>query len=129
MQITKIDAETRHRLAADIMNHISEVLFYWFEEGEEDLENEDNLNEFVSFLWNISILTMGALNMKIIGTGEGKKIYVEMTPVESVKNILIEKSIGEPDEVYYEDMVEDVEKEDHYDVDFGSWEELFSLES
>ncbi len=75
MEITKIDAETRHRLTADIMNHISEVLFYWFEEGEENLENEDNLNEFVSFLCNISILTMGVLNMKNIGTGEGKKIY------------------------------------------------------
>jgi hypothetical protein len=124
MDIKNTDEEARRGAAAEIANHIVEVLFYFFEEQEENLENDEELDEFVQYLWNIAILSMASVNMKILGTGEGRKIFVEMTPESSVKKMLIENYIAEHDENYYEDLVEDIPDKDA-NVSFGQWEDVF----
>lgn len=124
MQIKNTDEESRREAAAEIANHIVEVLFYFFEEQEENLDNDDELDDFVQYLWNIAILSMASVNMKILGTGEDRRIFVEMTPEPSVKKMLIEKYIAEHDENYYEDLVEDNPDED-VSVSFGQWEDVF----
>lgn len=126
MKITKTDEQSKRAAAADIANHIVEVLFYFLEEQEENLDNDEELDEFINFLWNISILCMASLNMKILGTGDGKKIFAELDPVPSIKNLLIEKYVAEPDENYYEDLVED-NPDNPEENAFGAWED--SLQS
>lgn len=120
-----IPKEKQRQHAVNILNHVTEVLYYFFEENEEGLENDEVLDNFISFLWEISVLCMGSLNMKVLGETEDGKVIAEIKPVESVKKMLVETSAAEETDRYYETDVEDtVEK--NVEIDLGDWESVFT---
>jgi len=123
-KIVRIPKEKQKEHVVDIINHVSEILYYFFEENEE-LESEEQLEEFVLFVWDIAVLCMGSLNMRIVGETKDGKILAEISPVESVKQMLMEKSIGEEGESYYEDDIEETTS-DGAEVDLGDWESIFT---
>lgn len=125
-KIVRIPKEKQKEHVVDIINHVSEVLYYFFEENEE-LATDEQLEEFVLFVWDIAVLCMGSLNMRIIGETKDGKVLAEISPVESVKQMLMEKSIGEEDEAYYEDEIDETTN-DGAEVDLGDWESIFTSE-
>lgn len=122
----RIPKEKQKEHVVDIINHVSEVLYYFFEENEE-LATDEQLEEFVLFVWDIAVLCMGSLNMRIIGETKDGKVLAEISPVESVKQMLMEKSIGEEDEAYYEDEIDETTN-NGAEVDLGDWESIFTSE-
>jgi len=123
-KIVRISKDKQKDHVVDIVNHVSEVLYYFFEENEE-LETDEQLEEFVLFVWDIAVLCMGSLNMRIVGETKDGKVLAEISPVESVKQMLMEKSIGEEGEAYYEDDIEE-STNDGAQVDLGDWESIFT---
>lgn len=125
-KIVRIPKQKQKEHVVDIINHVSEVLYYFFEENEQ-LETDEQVEEFVLFMWDIAVLCMGSLNMKIIGETKDGKVLAEIAPVESVKGMLMEKSVGEEDEAYYEDDIDETANAGA-EVDLGDWDSIFTSE-
>lgn len=125
-EIIKINKDEQREIVVQILNHVTQVLYFFFEEHEEDLDDDERMDEFISYIWEVAVLAMGSMNMKVLGKSTDGKFIVEMTPVDSVKKMLIEKSIGEEDDGYYEDNVVDEEPEEGDIIDLGEWEEIFT---
>jgi len=101
----------RKDATVDILNHVTEVLWFFFEENEEDLEDDAAMDEFVGYLWNISIACMSAAGMKVIGQDEDGSYVATFNPVKSVKELLINEDIADEDMNFYEDNVAEGEGE------------------
>lgn len=104
--IIPFDKNDRKKATVDILNHITEILFYFFEEQEEDLDDAAVLNEFLQTMWDISILSLASAGMKIIGATEDGGYVATFKPVESVKKFMIEEDYGDESQLFYEDFVE-----------------------
>lgn len=121
--IVRISKAQQKEHIVDIANHISEVLYYFFEENE-DFSTDEQVEEFVLYIWDIAVLCMGALNLKVIGETKDGKILAELNPVESIKQMLIEKSFGEDGEAFYEEEIDESDASADA-VDLGDWENIF----
>jgi len=83
-----------------------EILYFWMEESEtEDLEDEDNLNEFVCHLWNVAMLCLGSIGFTPVSVGPDGEIYAEIRIVKDVKKLLIEKGFGVDSDPFFSDDV------------------------
>lgn len=103
------------------MNHVCEVLFYFFNEEHEDLAEDDAaLTEFVGYMWDIAIASMAAAGLNITGKNEDGSYTAIFKPVDSVKEFLINEDLAEDGQPFFEDMVEDVVE--GYDPELGNIE-------
>lgn len=119
---TKSFTKEEKRLATiDVINHVCEVLFYFFNEEQEDLSEDDAaLAEFVDYMWDISISSMAAVGLSITGKNEDGSYTAIFKPVDSVKEFLINEDFGIEGQPFYEDMVEDIVE--GYDPELGEIE-------
>ncbi len=119
---TKSFTKEEKRLATiDVINHVCEVLFYFFNEEQEDLSEDDAaLAEFVDYMWDISISSMAAVGLSITGKNEDGSYTAIFKPVDSVKEFLINEDFAIEGQPFYEDMVEDIVE--GYDPELGEIE-------
>lgn len=99
----KIDKARQRELQANLINHIAQVYFYFAEENEE-IETDEDLNNFIEFMWDIAVLTSGALGLRVVGETVDGKIVAELKPTSSVKKFMIELGIGEDDDSAWEEI-------------------------
>ena len=108
----------------NILNHVTETLFYFFEENEENLEEDDEaLDDFQYFMWVIANVAMASTGMTVTGRNPDGTINAVFNPVKSVKKFIQEEHESEESDRFFEDMV-DVD-EDSSETDLGGWEDLF----
>jgi hypothetical protein len=111
----------------NILNHVTETLFFFFEDNEEDIEEDDEaLDEFTDFMWVIANVAMGAAGMTITGRNPDGTINAVFNPVKSVKKFLQEEYTGDDTDRYFEDMV--TVNDDPSEMDLGDFDELFTGE-
>jgi hypothetical protein len=91
----------------DILNHITEVLFYFFEEQEENLEDDGILSDFVSNMWDIAVVSMAACGMRVLGKSPDGSYFVSFRPEKSVKEFLINEDYAEDGQVFFEEFVDE----------------------
>lgn len=100
--LNPLTVEQAQNALLDTVDKMVEVLYFWMEEYEtEDLEDEDNLSEFVAHLWNIAMLCLVASGFKPFAIGDEGEIYAEINPVQDVKKLLMEKGFGLEGEPYF----------------------------
>jgi hypothetical protein len=104
----KISPQQKKDATVDILNHITEVLFYFFEEQEENLEDDGVLNDFVGTMWDISIVAMAACGMNVKDVAEDGTYTVSFKPANSVKQFLLEQDYADEDQTFFEDVVEEL---------------------
>lgn len=83
-----------------------EVLFYFFEEKEDELEYEENLNDFLQAMWDISIISLLAAGVKIIGKTEDGTYVATVKPLKDFKKFMCEEDYGDESQTFFEDMCE-----------------------
>jgi hypothetical protein len=111
----------------NILNHVTETLFFFFEDNEEDIEEDDEaLDEFTDFMWVIANVAMGAAGMTITGRNPDGTINAVFNPVKSVKKFLQEEYTGDDTDRYFEDMV--TVNDDPSEMDLGDFDGLFTGE-
>lgn len=128
-----LSVEQAQAALLDTVDKMVEVLYFWMEEYEtEDLEDVDNLSEFVSHLWNIAMLCVVSIGFKPFGVGDEGEIYAEIQPVKDVKKLLIDKGFGLDGEPYFSDNVPDKGSDREFNVllaeaadGSGPWAEYF----
>lgn len=109
----------------NILNHVTETLFYFFEENEENLEEDDEaLDDFQYFMWVIANVAMGAAGMTVTGRNPDGTINAVFNPVKSVKKFIQEEHVSEDGDRFFEDMIEI--DEDPSEIDLGGFTELFT---
>ena len=107
----------------NILNHVTEVLFYFFEENEENLEEDDEaLDDFQYFMWVIANVAMGATGMTVTGRNPDGTINAVFNPVKSVKKFIQEEHVSEEGDRFFEDIIE---LDDPKSIDLGGFEDLF----
>lgn len=112
----------------NILNHVTETLFYFFEDTEEDLDDDDEaLDEFTNFVWIIANVAMASTGMTVTGRNPDGTINAVFNPVKSVKKFLQEDYTGDDGDRYFEDMVS-VDDEPS-EVDLGDFDGLFTGEN
>jgi len=111
----------------NILNHVTETLFFFFEDNEEDIEEDDEaLDEFTDFMWVIANVAMGAAGMTITGRNPDGTINAVFNPVKSVKKFLQEEYTGDDSDRYFEDMV--TVNDNPSEIDLGDFDGLFTGE-
>lgn len=121
MTTTPFSREEKRLATIDVMNHVCEVLFYFFNEEQEDLSEDDAaLAEFVDYMWDISISSMAAVGLSITGKNEDGSYTAIFKPVDSVKEFLINEDFAIEGQPFYEDIVEDIVE--GYDPELGEIE-------
>ena len=122
MTTTPFSREEKRLATIDVMNHVCEVLFYFFnQEQDEDITQDDGaLTEFVGYMWDISIASMASIGMNITGKNEDGSYNAIFKPVESVKEFLINDDTAEEGQPFMEDIVADVVE--GYDPELGEVE-------
>ena len=73
----------------DILNHVTEVLWHFFSGNEKNLNTEDEINEFVEYLWNIAVACMASVGMEVLENKGDNEDRVAFTPVKNVKEFLV----------------------------------------
>ena len=106
------DVDARRAATVEIMDNIHQVLFYFFEENEPEIDNDEVKNEVAIFMWSIATAAMASVGLRVIGVDEGTGRYVAtLEPRESVKEFLINDDIAEDYDIFYEDFLEKAEPE------------------
>lgn len=129
--LVKVSPKRQRELQAKLINHIAQVYFYFAEENEE-LETDEQMTEFVEFMWEIAVLTAAALGMRVLGETTDGRILTECSPTNSIKEFMIDNDIGEEDDLTMEDLegtpheilIESTQDE-NIDIDWGDFEEIF----
>lgn len=121
--IIALDAKKQRAAQAKLINHIAQVYFFFAEENEE-FEDDEDVDQFINFMWDIAVLTAASLGMKVVGETEDGRIIAEFKPVKSIKEFMIKAEIGEEDSLYWE-SIEEIPYDDTEDVDWGEWSEVF----
>jgi len=114
-------AEEKRAANAQIMKNIFEVMFFWLEEDQENLDEDDQMDVFTDFLWSIAVSAMSSTNINIIGKDEQGRYIATLEPYSSVKEFLVKEDVGEEDHVFYEDYMESV----GLDSGFGRHDDKF----
>lgn len=123
--MTKINKAQVKEDVVNILNHVTETLFFFFEQYEEDLDTDDkSLNEFAESMWSMANIVMAATGMSVVGRNDDGSINVIFNPVKSVKKFLQEEYTGDDSDRYFEEMITVNDKPE--DIDLGDFEELFT---
>ena len=85
LQLT--DSE-KQEIASDVLNHATEVLWYFFSANETGLDDEASINQFVEYLWGIAVAAMASAGMEVIGRDEEGRNVLAFTPVENVSDFI-----------------------------------------
>jgi len=86
------DEEQKQQAIVNILNHVTEVLWFFFSEGEEGLDNEEAISEFVDNLWNIAIACMASVGLEVVGQDQDGRYSVLFEPVKDVKQYLLSQT-------------------------------------
>lgn len=104
------DEAARRAATAKIMDKIHQVLFFFHEEHEPEIENDDVKEDLGIFVWGVAAAAMVAAGMRVVGVDEQSGRYIAtFEPVESVRKMLIEQDIGEEEDIYFEEYFNDVD--------------------
>jgi len=76
--------EERVEANTKITDHIVQLLFAFFGDLEDDLDNDDIFNEFVDSLTDIACMTMAIAGMRIIGENSDGSIVARFSPIASM---------------------------------------------
>ena len=106
--IQTFNKEQTKEATVDILNHITEVLFYFFEEQEENLEDDGVLSDFVGNMWDIAVVSMSACGMRVLGKSPDGSYFVSFKPESSVKEFLIKEDYAQDGEIFFEEFVDEV---------------------
>jgi len=98
----------RRAAAVAVGEKIMKVLFFYFEEDQEELDDEGAMDEFSNYLWDVTSSALAAAGISFIGKDDRGRIIAALEPCASVKEFLINEDIGEDDHIFYEDYLEDV---------------------
>lgn len=115
------DEETRRAANVEVLQNVLKVLFFWVNEREEDIfdeegeVNESEMSNYTDFLWSITCSMMAATGMKIIGKDETGKYVATLEPSISVKDFLIKQDIGTDEDIYWDDILEDMEPDSGFE--------------
>lgn len=104
---SQITPKQKKDATVDILNHVTEVLFYFFEEQEEGLDDDVILNDFVGTMWDIAIVAMASCGMNVQDISADGTYTVSFKPAKSVKEFLLQEDYAEEDQTFYEDIVEE----------------------
>lgn len=102
----EITAEQRKKATVDVLNHITEILFYFFQEQEDDLDDDGVLDEFVSTMWDIAVVSMAASGLRINGINDDGSYSATFTPAKSIKDFMVREDYANEDDVFFEDVAE-----------------------
>jgi hypothetical protein len=105
---SQITPKQKKDATVDILNHITEVLFYFFEEQEDNLEDDGVLNDFVGTMWDIAIVSMASCGMNVQNVSPDGTYTVSFRPAKSVKEFLLQEDYAEEDQMFFEDVVEEI---------------------
>lgn len=92
----------------EVMKNIYEVMFFFLEEDQKNLDEDDQMDMFTDFLWEIAVSALSSTNINIIGKDEDGRYVATIEPYSSVKEFLVKEDVGEEDHLYYEDFMEPV---------------------
>lgn len=84
--------DQRQQATVNILNHVTEVLWFFFSEGEDGLDNEEAISEFVDNLWNIAIACMASVGLEVVGQDQDGRYSVFFEPVKNVKQYLLSQT-------------------------------------
>lgn len=87
--------DQRQQAIVNILNHVTEVLWFFFSEGEEGLDNEESISAFVDNLWDIAIACMASVGMAVVGQNDDGRYILSFAPVDDVKNYLTVQAAAE----------------------------------
>lgn len=100
--------QSKRSATVDIFESVMKVLFFYFEEEQENLDDDGEMELFTDYLWDVTTSAMASIGINVIGKDEDGNYIVKMKPHKSTKQFLITEDIGEDDHVYYEDYLDDV---------------------
>lgn len=106
--------DVRRAATVDICDKITKVLFFYFEEEQDDLDTEEGVDGFADFLWNVVSSAVASTGMRLIGKDESGRYIASFEPCISVKEFLMRTDIGRDDHVYFEDHVPDITEAAHF---------------
>lgn len=106
-QPVEIFNEDDRRLAtAKVIDHVMQVLFFYFEENEDGLDTDEDIDDFVRYLWSISCSALAVTGMRLVGKDADGNYIATFSPSSSVKEFLQNYDIGKEGDVFFEDVVE-----------------------
>lgn len=120
--ITPVSNEEKLKATIDSLQKVLEVLFYFFEEKEDELEYEENLNDFLRTMWDISIISFIAAGVKVIGKADDGSYIAKLQPIKDFKKFMCEEDYGDESQTFFEDLCEPDEdpgigEHEHYFID------------
>lgn len=102
------DEKSKRAATVDVFESIMKVLFFYFEEDQENLDEEGEMEIFTDYLWDITVSAMSSVGINIVGKDEDGNYIAKLRPPKSVKQFLMTEDIGKEDHVYYEDYLDDI---------------------
>lgn len=102
----EITAEQRKKATVDVLNHVTEILFYFFQELEEDLDDDGVLDDFVSRMWDIAVVSMAASGLRINAINDDGSYSATFTPAKSIKEFMIKEDYADVEDAFFEDVAE-----------------------
>jgi hypothetical protein len=103
-KITPISKKEATTATLDSLQKMLEVMFYFFEDEDKELEFEENLNDFLQQMWDISVIAMIAAGIKIIGKSEDGTYIATVTPLNDFKKWLCKHDYADESQTFFEDM-------------------------
>lgn len=110
--------ESNKRAAAvEFAKTVNSIFFFYLSEeassisdenGEPDFQNYEALDELSDSMWAATCASMSALSMNMLGKTDDGQIIVSIKPCESVKQFLMTEDIGLDDDIYYEDIFDEI---------------------
>ena len=104
--ITPISKKEAKKATLESLQKMLEVLFYFFEDEDKELEYEENLNDFLQAMWDISVISLIAAGVKIVGKDEDGNYIAKVRPLEDFKKFMCEEDYGDESQTFLEDMCE-----------------------
>ena len=104
--VETFNEDERREATAKVIDHVMQVLFFYFEENEENLDTDEGVDDFVKYLWSISCSALAVTGMRLIGKDAEGNYIATFNPSSSVKEFLQNNDIGKEDDVFFEDIVE-----------------------
>ena len=123
--VNPVSNEEGRKFILDVTDKMAEVLWFFFQDSQE--ENGETDEDFIGLMWDLAILSLGATGLKIIGKTPDGRMIVEMTPINSVKDLLKEKSVGQEDMPYFETEYDGRPSVVSPDVEYGDNGEIIGL--
>lgn len=102
------NSEDKRAANVTVLRNALEVMFFYLEEEQGDMDGEE-LEEFMDFLWRVTVAAFSSTNMDIVGKDENGRFVAVFEPYSSVKDFLIKEDSGMDGHVFYEDIIDPLE--------------------